>query len=102
MQSCAAVSRFEAEGRPPGRKPGRQEALGEAEAGDRSAVPPAKAAGDNERSFNPDVLESTIIALPLLEELEGGGAEGELYDIIVDVNRDYPAAATRRSSASAS
>jgi serine protease AprX len=54
-----------------------------------TAAPGARRTRGDDRSFNPDVLESTIIALPLLKEIEEKG-EGELYDIIVDVNRDYP------------
>ena len=53
------------------------------------AVPPEKAADEPEGAFNPDVLESTIIALPLLDKLKEEGTD-KAYDIIIDVNRDYP------------
>jgi len=43
----------------------------------------------NDRSFNPDVLESTVIARPLFDKLEKDGL-AEPQDIIIDVNRDYP------------
>ena len=41
-------------------------------------------------AFTPDVLDTTIIALPLLKELTAKNGTGRVYDIIVDVNRDYP------------
>jgi serine protease AprX len=53
------------------------------------AVPPERAAGERQSAFNPDVLESTIIALPLLDKLHEEGTD-KAYDIIIDVNRDYP------------
>jgi subtilisin family serine protease len=53
----------------------------------RKAQAKAKARGS---AFTPDVLESTVIALPLLEMLRERGGTKREYDIIVDVNRDYP------------
>jgi subtilisin family serine protease len=53
------------------------------------AVPPEKAVGERASAFNPDVLESTVIALPLLDQLKEEGTE-KTYDVIIDVNRDYP------------
>jgi serine protease AprX len=41
-------------------------------------------------AFTPDVLDTTIIAVPLLEKLKERGGTRREYDIIVDVNRDYP------------
>jgi serine protease AprX len=49
----------------------------------------AQAASEPKPAFTPDVLENTVIALPLLTEIKERGAS-ELYGIIVDVNRDYP------------
>jgi serine protease AprX len=55
-----------------------------------SRKPPRPAAtADRVAAFTPDVLETTVIALPLLERLEKDGL-AEPQDIIVDVNRDYP------------
>ena len=54
----------------------------------RKPVRPATTAG-RVAAFTPDVLETTVIALPLLERLEKDGL-AEPQDIIVDVNRDYP------------
>ena len=57
----------------------------------KSSRKPARPATTEGRpaSFTPDVLESTIIALPLLDRLEKDGLAAP-QDIIVDVNRDYP------------
>jgi hypothetical protein len=52
-------------------------------------APMGAAPADNYRAFTPDVLESTIITLPLLDLLMDRGASF-VYDIIIDVNRDYP------------
>jgi serine protease AprX len=49
----------------------------------------AQAPDENDRSFNPDVLESTIIARPLFDKLQKDGLAAP-QDIIIDVNRDYP------------
>jgi subtilisin family serine protease len=49
----------------------------------------ARVADRLEPAFTPDDLESTVIALPLLNELKDKGAD-RIYDIIIDVNRDYP------------
>jgi subtilisin family serine protease len=53
------------------------------------AVPPEKANGKTQNGFKPDVLDSTIIALPLLEMFRQEGTD-KAYEIIIDVNRDYP------------
>jgi len=45
---------------------------------------------DSEKSFTPDVLESTIIAIPLLEEFEKEGGVTNVYDVIIDINLEYP------------
>src|SRR4051812_3296332 len=45
---------------------------------------------DKERAFMPEVLESTIIAIPLLDKLQEKGGPDELYDIIIDLNLEYP------------
>jgi subtilisin family serine protease len=45
---------------------------------------------DRDVSFTPDVLDSTVIALPLLEKLEERGGTRKIYEIIVDLNLDYP------------
>ncbi|MGH6916989.1 MAG: hypothetical protein ACREJ0_04705, partial [Geminicoccaceae bacterium] len=49
----------------------------------------AQAANEPKPAFTPDSLENTIIALPLLDRLKTEGT-GQAYDIIIDVNRDYP------------
>ena len=54
----------------------------------RKSARPATAAG-RAPSFTPDVLDSTVIALPLLRKLEEDGL-AKPQGIIVDVNRDYP------------
>ena len=54
----------------------------------RTSARPA-AADERQVAFTPDVLESTVIALPLLDRLEKDGLAAA-QDIIVDVNRDYP------------
>jgi serine protease AprX len=53
------------------------------------AVPPEKATGEAKSGFHPDVLDSTIIALPLLDKFKEKGTD-DAYEIIIDVNRDYP------------
>jgi serine protease AprX len=64
----------------------RSKAKGDARATPAASAPPAP---ERVSAFTPDDLESTIIALPLLNELKEKGAD-QTYDIIVDVNRDYP------------
>jgi subtilisin family serine protease len=56
------------------------------------AVPAASSqpAPERERVFTPDVLETTVIALPLLDQLKAENGTARVYDIIVDVNRDFP------------
>jgi serine protease AprX len=54
-----------------------------------SAKSDRKAAAASRPVFTPDVLESAVIALPLLDRLEKDGLAAP-QDIIVDVNRDYP------------
>jgi subtilisin family serine protease len=49
----------------------------------------AAGAAASKPGFTPDVLESAVIALPLLDRLEKDGLAAA-QDIIVDVNRDYP------------
>ncbi len=44
------------------------------------------------RAFTPDVLETTVIAVPLLDLLSEEGTD-RLYDIIIDVNLDFPGGA---------
>jgi serine protease AprX len=55
----------------------------------RSSRKSTAAADERKSSFTPDVLETSIIALPLLDRLAKDGLD-EPQDIIVDVNRDYP------------
>lgn len=50
------------------------------------STPPAE---KPQPSFTPDVLETSIIALPLLDRLAKDGLAAP-QDIIIDVNRDYP------------
>jgi serine protease AprX len=59
--------------------------------GGARATPAASAQHANEPkpAFTPDVLESAIIALPLLNQLKTEGTD-RTYDVIVDVNREYP------------
>jgi serine protease AprX len=42
-----------------------------------------------EKPFTPDTLDRTIIAIPLLDKIDEEGA-GEIQDIIIDVNLEYP------------
>jgi serine protease AprX len=51
------------------------------------ALPPEHTAGERAAAFNPDV--ESIVALPLLDQLMVEGLENT-YDVIIDVNRDYP------------
>jgi subtilisin family serine protease len=51
---------------------------------------PSRSAPERERAFTPDVLETTVIALPLLDQLKAENGTARVYDIIVDVNRDFP------------
>jgi subtilisin family serine protease len=44
---------------------------------------------NKEKSFTPEDLESTIIAVPLLHEFEQGKGLSEVYDIIIDTNLEY-------------
>jgi subtilisin family serine protease len=62
-----------------------------AEGGVRAApAAPSRPAQERERAFTPDVLETTVIALPLLDKLKAENGTARVYDIIVDVNRDFP------------
>ncbi|MCE3257655.1 MAG: in-like serine protease [Nitrobacter vulgaris] len=49
-------------------------------------------APDSEKkpSFTPDVLDSTVIALPLLEDLKKRGGIRKVHDVIIDLNLEYP------------
>jgi serine protease AprX len=47
-------------------------------------------AEDREKSFTPDVLESTVIAIPLLDQFKNNGGLDRIYDIIIDINLEYP------------
>ena len=58
-----------------------------AKAAAAASSPPAN---QRERAFTPDVLDTTTIALPLLNDLNAKNGTARVYDIIVDVNRDYP------------
>jgi serine protease AprX len=51
---------------------------------------PSQSAPERERAFTPDVLETTVIALPLLNQLQAENGTAQVYDIVVDVNRDFP------------
>jgi len=44
---------------------------------------------EKEKAFTPDVLESTIIAVPLLDEFEQEGGLQRIYDVIIDINLEY-------------
>ena len=59
---------------------------GRAKAKANAGAPPAN---EPKPAFTPDVLENTVIALPLLTQLKTEGTD-QTYDIIIDVNRDYP------------
>ncbi|MGH6898207.1 MAG: S8 family peptidase [Geminicoccaceae bacterium] len=60
--------------------------------GGAAAAPGASSQPTEERprAFTPDVLETTVIALPLLHQLKAANGTARVYDIIVDVNRDFP------------
>ena len=49
--------------------------------------------------FHPDLLDSTVIALPLLDKFKKEGID-QPYKIIIDVNRDYPGGRDKASSGS--
>jgi subtilisin family serine protease len=66
--------------------------VGKAKAKESAPAAPgttAQAANEPRPAFTPDVLENTVIALPLLNQLKTEGTD-QTYDIIIDVNRDYP------------
>jgi serine protease AprX len=69
------------------RRAAKSGASGGAEAPAAASSGPAK---QGARAFVPDDLESTTIALPLLNDLKAKHGTTRVYDIIVDVNRDYP------------
>jgi hypothetical protein len=54
----------------------------------RQAKSESTSSGEKER-FNPDVLDKMVIALPLMELLKKEGGES-IYDVIIDLNLDYP------------
>jgi subtilisin family serine protease len=57
-----------------------------------SASPSTSTAGrtkDREKSFTPDVLESTVIAIPLLEDFKREHGLTDIYDVIIDINLEY-------------
>lgn len=39
--------------------------------------------------FVPEVLDRTVIAIPLLDRINGPGGLTELHDVVIDVNLDY-------------
>jgi subtilisin family serine protease len=49
-----------------------------------------ESAEDKPKSFTPDVLESTVIAIPLFDEFKKNGGLSKEYDIIIDINLEYP------------
>ncbi|MEO6094662.1 MAG: S8 family peptidase [Fibrobacteria bacterium] len=40
--------------------------------------------------FNPDALDSSIISMPLLRQLQKDKPRGEAHDVIIDLNLDFP------------
>jgi serine protease AprX len=60
------------------------------EDGARAASSASSQSAERVPAFTPDVLETTVIALPLLNELKAANGTARVYDIIVDVNRDFP------------
>jgi serine protease AprX len=50
----------------------------------------SKAEKKKEKAFTPDVLESTVIAIPLLDEFKKKGGLDRIYDVIIDINLEYP------------
>jgi hypothetical protein len=42
-----------------------------------------------ERSFTPETLDSTIIALPLLQDMDKDADPDHLFDVVIDVNLNY-------------
>jgi subtilisin family serine protease len=72
-----------------GKSTSRKRAATSGAAGAKAAAAP-RPAGRAGRAFVPEDLESTTIALPLLNELKAKNGTARVYDIIVDVNRDYP------------
>jgi serine protease AprX len=65
---------------PSQRKPTRQEETGGVNA---ASTKPDRV------GFLPKVLDSTVIAIPLLEEFDRAQREGQLFDIIIDLNLEF-------------
>jgi len=56
------------------------------------------ASNPEKKPFNPEILERTGIAIPLLRQLEGVVAKR--FEIIIDLNLDYPGARRHHRKAS--
>src|SRR3954471_12299279 len=54
-----------------------------------TAGPTRNPAASKEKSFTPKDLESTIIAVPLLDKFNDENGLAEIYDIIIDINLEY-------------
>ena len=52
------------------------------------AVPPAASATRGTKGFLPKVLDQTVIAIPLLHELDEK-PKGSLFDVVIDVNLNF-------------
>src|SRR5690242_12589898 len=58
----------------------------------RRAPAPAKASRDNgngKKGFLPKVLDRTVIAVPLLDQLDDPRRNTRPFDIVIDVNLDF-------------
>ena len=54
---------------------------------------PQEAAGkpaQEDLAFTPAVLDRTVIAIPLLKSLKAEGAEDAPYEVVIDLNLEYP------------
>jgi serine protease AprX len=60
----------------------------------KKPVKPRAAAATGESpdhpGFNPGTMDSSIIALPLLRQMQAESVRGESFDVIIDVNLEFP------------
>jgi serine protease AprX len=50
----------------------------------------AKSGSAGRAGFNADAMDSSIIAMPLLQLMQAEKARGETHDVIIDVNLEFP------------
>ena len=55
----------------------------------KTATTPESSGVLDKTGFLPKVLDRTVIALPLLDQLEDPKRKGQIFDVVIDVNLDF-------------